>query len=198
MAAFTLSCLGYAGRAGGTPLSWMPTPAGDELVDQAARNALGGPGRPWAPMHSDERHYNLARIPTVLISSAFDQYPEYHTSADTLDLVTEESAQRAVDGVLKVLRTFDQGARRFRWPHSHLPHPGEPRLSAHGLRNGVGGPPSKNPSEHRRAIAWVLHEAVRGSTILEISQRSWLSVELLAAAAEELLEAGLIQEPVAP
>ena len=100
----------------------------------------------------DERQYCSPGfdLPVGRLSrTLFATYPEYHTSADDLDLVGPAQPRRAsrcweVVGVL-------EGNRRYR----NLSPKGEPQLGRRGLYGQIGG--RSDAEERQMAMLWVLN-----------------------------------------
>lgn len=113
------------------------------------------------------------------------EYPEYHTSADNLDLIDEESFGQSLRAFASVLAVADRNAT-----YVNLNPKCEPRLGKRGLFRSVGG---SNPGEFEHALLWVLNQSDGRHALLDIAERSGMSFELLAGAADALLGAGLLR-----
>ncbi len=113
------------------------------------------------------------------------QYPEYHTSADNLDLVKPAALAdswatcRAIIDVLEHNRVY-----RNLKPHC------EPQLGRHGLYKAYGER-QDNP-DLQRAVLWVLNLADGTNPLLDIAERSGLSFPIVREAAELLVEHQLL------
>ncbi len=142
----------------------------------------------FVPFGYDERQYcspgfdlpvgSLTRTP-------WGRYPEYHTSADDLSLV---SSQRLLDSVQLYLRTFAvlEADRQYRNLEPH----GEPQLGRRGLYRTLGGEGAK---ERELAILWVLNQSDGTRSLMDIAERSGLSVAVLDEAARALVKARLLE-----
>ena len=166
---------------------------GDAEIDAAVVNVLRHSGRDFgvmdfSPYGYDERQYcspginlpvgRLSRTPHGL-------YPEYHTSADSLDLIRPASLAealatcRGVIGVLEGNGTFINTNPK-----------GEPQLGRRGLYSLLGGTSNRETVE--LAMLWVLNLSDGSHTLLDISERSALAFPVVRHAADLLLRADLL------
>jgi aminopeptidase-like protein len=168
---------------------------GDAGIDRAVQVALRDSGAEYrvedfVPFGYDERQYcspgfdlpvgSLTRTP-------WGQYPEYHTSADNLDLVTDESLQGSLEMYLEVVQILEQN-RRFR----NLNPKCEPQLGKRGLYGSLGG--GTEGRDQQLARLWVLNLSDGKHSLLDIAERSGMGFRILAEAAEALLAAELLAE----
>ena len=180
-----VSCVGDPG-----PLRYKRSRRGDAAIDRAAAYVLGRePGSivgDWQPSGGDERQYcspgfdlpvgTLSRTPHGL-------FPEYHSSADDLDLVTAESLSASFRAALQVIDVVETNASfRNRSPY------GEPQLGRRGLYQSI--PDGTNPEA---AYLWLLSLSDGSVDLLAIAERSGLPFETVRDAAgtleaHELLE----------
>ena len=147
-----------------------------------ARSGLGHKVVEFDPFGGDERQYcspgfdlavgNLSRTP-------WGTYPEYHTSADDLDFVTATSLAGSLKLVQNVLEILGMNRR-----YINLNPKCEPQLGRRGLYPAG--------QEERKALMWVLNLSDGTRDLLDISDRAGLDLALVAAAAYDLLEAGLL------
>lgn len=113
-------------------------------------------------------------------------YPEYHTSADDLDLIDAAALQEALDACRIVGETLDRNRTLV-----NLSPKGEPQLGKRGLYQGTGG---TSPREYEHAMLWVLSQSDGSTSLLDIARRSGLEFTSVAAAADRLEAAGLLEE----
>ena len=179
----------------GERLTYKRSRRGNAEIDRAAAHVLRQSGMPhrlldFEPFGYDERQYCSPgfNLPVgCLMRWLPGEYPEYHTSADNLDLVRPEiladslTTCRAIVDVLEQNRTYI----------SLNPH-GEPQLGRRGLYRAVGGEARRADIE--RAVLWVLNLADGAHSLLDVAERANFGFDLIARAAKLLLEHNLIEE----
>ncbi len=164
-------------------------------VDRAVRQVLADAGEehriePFVPFGYDERQYNSPGFQLrvgSLTRTPYGRYPEYHTSADNLDLVKPESLVGSLRIYLAVMGVLD-GNRRYR----NLNPKCEPQLGRRGLYRMIGG--DDQGRQRELALLWVLNYSDGQHGLLDITERSEMSFDLIREAAEALLEVGLLKE----
>jgi aminopeptidase-like protein len=119
-----------------------------------------------------------------LTRSVNDGYPQYHSSADDLSLISAAALGRSLDAC-KAIAEVIEGNRRF----INLQPKGEPRLGKRGLYGSIGG---NSPASMELAMLWVLNQSDGQQSLLEIAQRSGMGFETIRTAAEALEGAGLL------
>jgi aminopeptidase-like protein len=187
--------LANLGDAGG--FHYKRSRRGDAVVDRAveqvlADRAAGGGERygieDFVPFGYDERQYCSPGfdLPVGLLSrTPWGRFPEYHTSADDLDLVRPEALAGSLRLLLEVLATLESN-RRYR----NLAPKCEPQLGRHGLYRTIGG--GEDGRERELALLWVLNQSDGQHDLLAISRRSGLRYEQIRAAAAALQAADLL------
>lgn len=188
VAGFILTCLGDEGG-----FSCVPSRDGTSLADRAALHTL----RHQAPGYrkytfldrgSDERQYCAPGIDlpvATICRSKYHEYPEYHTSLDNLELVT----QKGLEGSLKILQQAIQCLEQnLIYQVTTL---GEPQLGKHGLY------PSHSTKETASMVANLTHllaYADGNHDLLSIAELTECPISQLAELAESLAKAGLLKE----
>ncbi len=176
---------------------------GGAEIDRAALHLLRTSGESFAiedfvPFGYDERQYNSPGFDLAvgsLTRTPWGRYPEYHTSADDLSFLRPESLAGSLDLYLKVAGVLE-GNRAYRSTNPFC----EPQLGRRGLYSSVGGG-SHAPGEARErhlALLWVLNLADGGHTLLDVAERSGMAFERIRRAADDLLEAELLEEVAEP
>lgn len=135
-AGFVVTCVGDNGQ-----FSYLPSRTGDTLADRVAdhvlKNSVDAFTRyDFAQRGSDERQYCSPRMDLPVVSimrSKYHEYPEYHTSADDMDFIS----QQGLTGSVEIYRRCVQVLETNVVPHTTTV--GEPHLSSRGLYPTIGG-----------------------------------------------------------
>jgi len=158
-------------------------------IDEIAAYVLAGEGTtvPSSPYGYDERQlcspgFNLPA--GRLTRSVNGGYPQYHTSADDLTLITPQALAASLAACRRIVEVMESN-RRF----VNLKPKGEPRLGARGLYGALGG---AGPKQHEHAMLWLLNQSDGAHSLVDIARRSQLPVALLREAAAALESAGLL------
>src|SRR6185437_1008677 len=147
--------------------------------------------RLFEPYGYDERQYCSPgfNLPVgCLMRTPNGEYPEYHSSADNLSLLSAESLAHSLS-VLQQIVGVIEGNDTYR---SRNPK-GEPQLGRYGLYRPIGG--QRAVGYNQLALLWVLNLADGGHSLLDTAERARMSFSDVRAAADALLAVGLI-EPV--
>jgi len=143
----------------------------------------------FSPYGYDERQFCSPGIDLPvgrLTRSANGQYPEYHTSADALELLQPAAVAQSIRAIGTILARLDAN-RLYR---SRNPK-GEPRLGKRGLFRSTGG---TDPGEFEHAMLWLLNIADGTHGLQDAQAASGLPLATLERAAQALVEAGLLEE----
>jgi aminopeptidase-like protein len=146
--------------------------------------------RDFSPYGYDERQYcspgfNLAV--GSLTRTPHGQYPEYHTSADNLDLVRPEALTESFMMYLAVVDLLETN-RTYINTHPY----GEPQLGRRGLYRSMGGLTDAKTEE--MALLWVLNLSDGTHTLLDIAERANLPYAVIRQAATKLREHNLLAD----
>ena len=116
-------------------------------------------------------------------------FAEYHSSADDFDVISAESLADSLDVLLDTIEVLERNAVYS----SRSPY-GEPQLGRRGLYGQIStGVPREEEGFHR-AILWVLNLADGEHSLLDVAERAELPFATVAAAADALVEADLLEE----
>jgi aminopeptidase-like protein len=185
-----LACVGDPGR-----LTYKRSRRRDAEVDRAAAHVLASSGRPhelqdFSPYGYDERQFCSPgfNLPVGCLSrTPYARYPEYHTSADDLDLVRPEHLQDTLETCWEVIRVLERNRR-----YLNLNPKCEPQLGRRGLYGSIGG--RSDTQAWQMAMLWVLNLSDGDHSLLDVAGRAELPFALVAEVAGTLEEAGLLAE----
>ncbi len=184
-----IACAGDAG-----PLTYKKSRQGNAEVDRAAEHVLrsrDGASRilKFTPHGYDERQYCSPgfNLPVGrLTRSPEGAYPQYHTSADDLDLVRPEALADSLSACMEILRILEENCR-----YISTCQKGEPQLGRRGLYRSLSGRPDGEINES--ALLWVLNYSDGEHSLLDIAEHSGLGFAAVETAAHLLECHGLLR-----
>lgn len=142
---FNLSCVGDE-----KAFSYISSPFKNTLADKSIKAALIGKDNvkeySFLQRGSDERQFCSPglRLPLCTFSrSKFGDYPEYHTSADNLNLVTDKGLYDSFKIIKSIIDSFELGL----YPKASFI--GEPQLGKRGLYPNISLVRDTNPASLR-------------------------------------------------
>ncbi|HEY0789638.1 MAG TPA: DUF4910 domain-containing protein [Chthoniobacterales bacterium] len=185
---FVLSCVGDPG-----PFTYKRSRRGDADVDRAfthvfRHHAPHAEVLDFTPYGYDERQYCSPGINLPVgcfMRSPNGRFPEYHTSADNLALVTPVALAESLRQLLRVIQVFEEN--RF---CLNLSPKGEPQLGRRGLYGQVGG--LKDAPALQMALLWVLNLSDGENDLLRVAERGGIDFSIVSRAAELLTAHGLL------
>jgi aminopeptidase-like protein len=128
----------------------------------------------------------------VLSRTPHGRFPEYHTSADNLDLVDPAALAHSLSTCLGIVEMLEgNGVFLNRNPKC------EPQLGRRGLYASMGGH-SEDGRAREAALLWVLNLSDGSQSLLDIAERSELPFAVVRNAATSLVEHRLLEELPAP
>ena len=175
------------------PLHYKRTRTGNTEIDRVVELVLkeqGVAGKllDFSPYGYDERQFNSPGIAAPvgrLTRTPNSEYEEYHSSADNLDFVRTESLEESLRVLERVVEVLEGNATyRNTAPHC------EPQLGKRGLYGSTGG---TRPKEREHAMLWILSFSDTQHSLLDISAKSGIDFDVVRAAADDLLAAGLLE-----
>lgn len=187
-----VACAGDRGH-----VTYKRSRRGDAEVDRAVAHVLRH-SRPdavvedFVPWGGDERQFCSPGfdLPVgALTRSAHGMFPEYHSSADDFDVVTAESLADSLDVLLDTLGVLERNA-----VYSSTSPCGEPQLGRRGLYGQISSGVPREGEGFHRAVLWVLNLADSDHSLLDVAERAGLPFATVAAAADALVEADLLEE----
>lgn len=171
------------------PLTYKKSRRGDALVDKVANHVLSHAQRPgsireFSPYGYDERQYCSPgfNLPVGRLSrTPFNEYPEYHTSADNLEFVQPSALEESLDALFEMVQILENNGI-----YSNLLPYCEPQLGKRGLYED-------NP-ESNMAILWVLNLSDGSHSLFDIAEKSGLRFSSVLSAKNKLVRHSLLQE----
>ena len=184
-AAFNLTCVGD-----NRTYSIVHSRYADTLADKVLDNVLkyhcpDYDSYSYISRGSDERQYQAPGVDIPMVCfcrSKYHIYPEYHTSADNLDLISPEGLQGSFDVMVKCIEALEHN-RKYR-----IKTLGEPQLGKRGL---VPTMSSKETYQQTLALKDLIAYADGSNDLVDISNIIGHPVEVLIPLAEKLVEAEL-------
>jgi aminopeptidase-like protein len=189
VAGIVVSCAGDRG-----PLTYKRSRHGDAAVDRVAAQVLasrdGARLEPFVPWGGDERQFSSPGfdLPVGALSrTPHGFYPEYHTSADDLSLISGAQLADTLSALEEIVGGIDAAAVYRR----AVPH-GEPHLAWHSLSGARTTSLLQGGDDERRALFWVLSLADGRRDVGAIAEHAGLPLETVGAVARTLEAAGII------
>ncbi|MCP9236781.1 DUF4910 domain-containing protein [Lewinella sp. JB7] len=187
-AGYVLTCLGDEGS-----FTYKQSRRENALCDRVTEMVLSQSDCaysiiPFSPIGSDERQYCSPgfNLPVgSLMRTKYEEYPEYHTSADNKEYVSFSSMEDTVRKILQIVDVLEMNHHFV----NQRPY-GEPRLGKLGLYPSLGTP--KRNQEEFAAMMWLLNLADGYNDMLAISTRSGIPLSELIPVANKLTEKGLL------
>ena len=186
IAGYNVSCVGDD-----RTYSYIESPYANTLADRVAQNVLHFHYPKYKRYSflnrgSDERQYcsPLVRLPLCAICrSKYEEYPEYHTSADDLSLVTPSGLQGAYDVYSKCLDFIEYNG------YYQVTTYCEPQLGKRGLYPTIS---IKGAINNTRKMTAFIAYADGEHDLIDISNRINVPIEELIPIVKRLMDTGLI------
>jgi len=187
LAGFNLSCVGDD-----RDYSIVESKYADTLADRVLKNVLRHHAGDYSTYSflkrgSDERQYNAPGIDLPVVCycrSKFGEYPEYHTSADDMTLVSPEGFQGSYTVMTQVIQALEHNA------HYQIAVLGEPQLGKRGLYPTIS---QKGSYDEITAMVDFIAYADGKNDLVDISDRIHVSVNQLIPIIRRLKEAELLR-----
>ena len=188
IAGYNITCVGDE-RA----VSYVESKYGNTLADQAALNVLHFLMPEYKKYNylqrgSDERQYNAPGVDLPVCSvccSKYHEYPEYHTSADNMSLISPKGLQRAFDIYKEMLMSLEYN-KKYR-----INCYCEPQLGPRGLYPTESF--NRSSIKVKDMMDFIAY-ADGTQDLFQISNRIDVPVTRLNEIAHKLLDAGLFSE----
>lgn len=188
IAGFVLSCVGD-NRA----YSYIETRNGNTLADKVIQNVLGYAHPAYKQYSfldrgSDERQYNAPGVDLPVCGfcrSKYGEYPEYHTSADDMSLISPEGLMGAYEVMQQVIMALEYN--RYYKVNCLC----EPQLGKRGLYPTVS---RKGIYDEVKKLTNLIAYADGERDLLDISNKIGVPVSEMIPNIDKLLESGLLEE----
>jgi aminopeptidase-like protein len=184
-----VTCIGDAGKS-----HYKKSRRGNAEIDQAAIHVLERSNQEYviqdfSPYGYDERQFCSPgfNLPVgCLMRSPHGTYPQYHTSADNLDLVKPEYLADSFSKFLDILYIIENNNK-----YVNQNPKCEPQLGKRGLYGAIGGQTDTKKKE--LAMLWVLNMSDGENSLLDIAQKSDMEFSLIKETADTLLQFALLK-----
>lgn len=183
-----VTCIGDGGH-----MTYKRSRRGTAEIDRVAEYVLRSSGSAYEiedffPYGYDERQYCSPgfNLPIgCLMRTPHGRFPEYHTSADNLELIRPESLADSLANSLRIFQILEQNRN-----YVNLNPKCEPQLGKRGLYGAIGG--QIDAKSYQLALLWVLNFSDGEHSLLDIAERSGLGFETISHAAGALYTKGLL------
>lgn len=177
------------------PVTYKKSRRGNTEIDRAMTHALKHSGKrhtiiEFFPYGYDERQFCSPgfNLPVgCFMRTPHGQYPEYHTSGDNLDFVQPTSLEESFRHCVTVFNILEHNRT-----YVNQNPKGEPQLGRRGLYRAVAG--QQGTYSRELSLLWVLNLSDGSHTLLDIADRADVPFEEIQAAAQSLMEQGLLKE----
>lgn len=184
--------VGLVGDPG--PFRYKKSRSGDVEIDRMAAHVLEQSDSrhevlEFSPYGYDERQFCSPGIhlPVGRLTRSPDSgYPQYHTSADDLDLVSAGQLEEALGICLQILDGLEVNR-----VYLNTQPKGEPQLGRRGLYRKTGG--QQGLGRRELALLWVLNMSDGRHSLLDIADRADLPMATVAEATVDLEACGLLR-----
>jgi aminopeptidase-like protein len=189
-AGYVVTCVGH-----GEAYTYKKSKRGNSLADKAAIHVMRQSGKSykvldWSPFGSDERQYcsQAFNLPVgSLMRTMYGEYPEYHTSLDNRELISEHVLQETIDMYIDLIETLEAN-ETYQCTHTHC----EPKLDKRGLYPSVGGTRSEEVKKRIAIITNLIAFSDGEHDIMDIANKLNLMGKDLREDAHLLESKGLL------
>ncbi len=181
-----------AGAGDRAPATYKRSRRAAARIDSVMTRLVDGSGGQvidYYPYGYDERQFCSPGfdLPVGRLSrTVHGTYPEYHTSADDLDFVDDETLEHTVSLVVDAVDAIDRERC-----YINLAPDGEPQLGRRGLYGSVGG--AINSKSDEMAVLWLLAYSDGNTSVDDIAALSGIDIDQLDSTAAALLAAELLR-----
>lgn len=177
------------------PTTYKKSRRGNAEIDRVVAHVLQQAGsefqiREFSPYGYDERQYCSPGFDLPVgcfMRTPNGCFPEYHTSADNLELVQPQYLDDSLKKLLSVVDTLE-GNKTY----VNLNPKCEPQLGKRGLYRTLSGQAERGQKE--MALFWILNMSDGTYSLLDIAERAHIPFPLIRQTADLLEANGLLQE----
>ncbi len=185
-----LTCVGDRGS-----ITYKKSRRGNAPIDRAMEHVLEHSGEKYhiqdfSPYGYDERQYCSPgfNLPVgCFMRTPHGKFPEYHSSADNLELMHPASLADSFHRVLSAFHVLENDKTYL----NQNPQC-EPQLGRRGLYRAMGG--HRDEKLQETAMLWVLNQSDGTHSLLDIAERSGLAFDIIKDAADMLIRHDLLKE----
>lgn len=185
-AGFNLSCVGDDRE-----YSFVATRYGDTVTDAVLRHVLSKHAPHYVEYDylergSDERQYNAPGIDLPVCGfsrTKYGQYPEYHTSADDMTVISPQGFEGALDIMQKCIQVLEQNH------YYKIQVLCEPQLGKRGLYPTIS---QKGSYDAIKDMTNFIAYADGTNSLLDIAERIGADALKLLPIAQKLMDSGLV------
>jgi aminopeptidase-like protein len=189
-AGYVVTCVGH-----GEAYTYKKSKQGNSLADKAAIHVLNQLGKTskiidWSPFGSDERQYCSPgfNLPIgSLVRTMYGKYPEYHTSLDNRELISEITMWETIETYISIIQTLEAN-EIYVGTHLYC----EPKLDKRGLYPSTGGTRGPKEKEQVAIITNLLAFSNGELDLIDIAEKLHKLAPALSEAALLLVEKGLL------
>lgn len=189
---YVITCIGDEGK-----FTYLKTRKDNKLVDKITLYTLKSNVkdfhiRDYLTCGSDERQYNYPGVDLnigSLMKSKYHDYPEYHTSADNLDFVSEKGLNDSLSMYIKCIELFE--INHYYKTNTLC----EPQLGKYGLYNNIGGECDKYNKDKidGHLISKFLKYCDTEHDLIDISKKLNITINISKLITEKLIKYNLIK-----
>ena len=162
----------------------------DHIMEYVLSKKEGTKMLDFSPYGYDERQFCSPgfNLPVGRLSrTPFEEFPEYHTSADNLDFISPANLSESLKLLMEIV-TVIEGNKKY----INLQPKGEPQLGKRGLYSPVGG--KREQKEFQMALLWILNLSDGNHSLLDITLKSGIEFEIILKGANKLIKNSLLKE----
>ena len=187
LAGFVLTCVGDDRSYSMVETKYADTYT-DKVLDAVLRTRNNYKRYSFLRRGSDERQFNAPGVDLPVVSysrTKYHEYPEYHTSADNMDIVSPSGFQGSFDVMKECIEAIEIDGRY------KVTVPCEPNLGKRGLYPTTS---QKFTYGDSKSILDFLAYADGRNDLFDISRLTEVSIDKVIKIAEKLIKVGLIAE----